>query len=97
MAISPRSKKTIGASAAFLRLSYALFPRLSRNITALVIRNYLQQADDIEHTSGNIMRPVDYGTGIDGGWRLKKLPRQAKMAITLFAGLTIGGLLLGKK
>ena len=97
MAISPRSKKTIGVSAAFLRLSYAMFPRLSRNITALVIRNYLHQAEDIEHTSGNVMRPVDYGTGIDGGWRLKKLPRQAKMAITLFAGLTIGGLLLGKR
>ena len=73
----PRPSATIGAAAAFLKLAHSGFPVLSRNITAGLIRKYLQQADPIDHTSGNVLQPVDYGRGIDGGWRNVPAPRPA--------------------
>ena len=94
---NPRSKKTIGMMSGFLQLSYVLFPRLTRNITGMVIRKYLEQAKDIDHTSGNVLKPVNFGTGIDGGWRIKKIPREAKIGLMIFTGVTIGGYLLGRK
>jgi short-subunit dehydrogenase len=94
---NPGARKTIGFSSGFLRLSYALFPSLSRNITAMVIRKYLRQANMIEHTSGNVLKPVDYGTGIDGGWRLGGMSKETKSALLIFAGVAIGGLLLRRK
>jgi short-subunit dehydrogenase len=93
----PQSRKTIGLSSGFLRLSYAMFPRLTRNISGMIIRKYLSQAREIDHTSGNVLKPVEFGTGIDGGWRLKKIPRDLKVAMIIFAGITAGGFLLGKK
>ena len=94
---NPRSNKTIGLMSGFLQLSYALFPRLTRNITGMVIRKYLEQANEIDHTSGNVLKPVDFGTGIDGGWRIKKLPRKVKIGLMLLGGITVGGYLLGRK
>ena len=94
---NPRSNKTIGLMSGFLQLSYALFPRLTRNITGMIIRKYLEQANEIDHTSGNVLKPVDFGTGIDGGWRIKKLPREAKIGLMLLGGITVGGYLLGRK
>jgi short-subunit dehydrogenase len=93
----PRSRKMIGLSSGFLRLSYALFPKLTRNITATVIRKYLAQAKLIEHTSGNVLKPVDYGTGIDGGWRLNKPSREATNALIIFGTIALGGMLLGSR
>lgn len=87
---NPRSRKTIGFAAGFLRMSYALFPKITRNITGLVIRKYLNNAADIDHTSGNVLRPVDYGTGIDGGWRNKGISREATVSMMIFAGLAAG-------
>jgi short-subunit dehydrogenase len=64
----PREKKAIGSSSTFLKLSYALFPRLSRNITAKLIRTYLENAEETENTSGNVLHTVDFGTSTGGGW-----------------------------
>ncbi len=85
----PQSKKTIGLASGFLKLSYALFPCLTRSIAGTVIRKYLGQADDIDHTSGNVLKPVEYGTGIDGGWRLKGMPTAAKTALIIVGGVLI--------
>ena len=85
----PRSKKTIGLASGFLKLSYALFPDLTRSIAGTVIRKYLGQADAIDHTSGNVLKPVEYGTGIDGGWRLKGMPTAAKTALIIFGGVLL--------
>jgi short-subunit dehydrogenase len=85
----PQSKKTIGIASGFLKLSYALFPGLTRSIAGTVIRKYLGQADDIDHTSGNVLKPVEYGTGIDGGWRLKGMPTAAKTALIIVGGVLI--------
>lgn len=97
LARNPKSNKTIGLMSGFLQLSYALFPRLARNITGMVIRKYLEQANDIDHTSGNVLKTVDFGMCIDGGWRNKKIPREAKIGLVIFAGITFGAYLLGRK
>ena len=94
---NPASRKTIGVASGFLRLSYALFPQLTRNITGMVIRTYLKQADNIDHTSGNVLKPVDYGSGIDGGWRLKGMSTDKKLALALFGSVFLGALFLSKK
>jgi hypothetical protein len=65
---SPREKKAIGSASLFLKVSYALFPGLSRNITAGVMRTYLKNAIDAEETPGNVLNTVEYGTSIGGGW-----------------------------
>lgn len=65
----PRKKKVIGSSSAFLKISYALFPGLSRNITAALIRTYLKNATSTENTPGNVLYPVPYGYGTNGGWQ----------------------------
>jgi short-subunit dehydrogenase len=94
---TPRNRVTIGAASVFLGLAYHLFPALSRNITAFTIRKYLKQAHPIEHTSGNVLHPVDYGSSIDGGWRNKKTKPQLKAGIFILAGIATGLLLLSSK
>lgn len=92
----PRSKTTLGAFPHLLRMASLVFPVISRSITASLIKNYLKQAPPTVHTSGNVLQPVDYGTGIDGGWRnvsLKPAPRTRLLLFAAAAGL----LLLGRK
>ena len=91
----PRSQVTIGAASAFLGLAYQVFPSLSRNITAFTIRTYLEQANAIEKTSGNVLQPVNYGNGIDGGWRNSKIKPQTKIGLLVIAGVTAGLLVAG--
>ncbi len=93
----PRPSATIGAAALFLRLAHAFFPVISRNITAGVIRNYLKKADIIDYSSGNVLQPVEYGSGIDGGWRNTPARPPVKMAGVLMLGLAIGVLLFQKR
>jgi len=87
---SPRSRATIGAASGFLRLAYTLFPKLSRNITAAVIRNYLRQADPINHTAGNVLLPLEYGTSIHGAWEKKTNPRKSVLITAMLAAVAAG-------
>jgi short-subunit dehydrogenase len=64
----PKEKKIIGSASFFLKSAFTLFPRLSRNITANFIEIYLKKAVESEVTSGNVLHPVDFGTGVYGGW-----------------------------
>lgn len=91
---SPKSSATIGASPVFLRLAYSLMPAFTRNITATIIRRYLRNADPIELTSGNVLQPVDFGTGVDGSWRLKQYPRELKTAAGIFLATALAGYLI---
>jgi short-subunit dehydrogenase len=94
----PREKKIIGSSSFFLKLSYALFPRLSRNITAQMIRTYLDKAEETENTSGNVLHTVDYGTSAGGGWEPyfnNGLLR--KGALVAATGLVVAGLFVFKQ
>jgi len=95
---NPQSKITIGAASGFLRVAYNLFPTLSRNLTAAAIRAYLKQAHPIENTSGNVLHAVEYGNGIDGGWRntsLPPFPRTKKLLV--LAGLAIGFIIFSRR
>jgi short-subunit dehydrogenase len=94
----PRPKRAVGAGASFLKLAYALFPRLSRTITATVIESYLKKADETPVTNGNLFEPLDYGRGIDGGWRLPPSSNQALRAGLLgLAAVAVGLLWLGRR
>jgi short-subunit dehydrogenase len=86
----PRSQKTIGAASGFLKLAYALFPKLSRNITASVIRRYIRQAEPIKHTAGNTILPLEYGTSIHGGWDKKINPRKSVITAAVLAAVAAG-------
>jgi short-subunit dehydrogenase len=94
----PRPKKAVGGAAQFLKIAYALAPRLSRTITASVIESYLRKAEDIPVTNGNLLEPVDYGRSIDGGWRLPPSSNQLlRGGALMLAGAVVGLLLLGKR
>jgi short-subunit dehydrogenase len=93
----PRNEVTIGAAAGFLGLAYQVFPSITRNITAFTIRKYLQQAEPIEKTSGNVMHTVDFGVGIDGGWRNKKMKPQVKVGLFLLAGIATAAIIAGSR
>lgn len=98
LVLHPAPVVTVGAAAHFLRAAHATFPALSRTVTASVMRSYLKTADPMEPTSGNVLQPVAYGTGIDGGWRNTAVPRRTKLkGALLLAGLAVGMLLLQKR
>lgn len=89
----PRKKKPIGSAAVFLKIAYGLFPGLSRDVTGMFIRTYLAKAPESETTSGNILAPVDYGTGISGGWETYFNTGIKRRVPWLLAGIALLGLL----
>lgn len=89
----PQAKKAIGSAAVILKLAYAAFPGLTRDITGMVIRTYLKSAPPSETTSGNIMSPVPYGTGISGGWETYFNTGVKRKLPWLLAGVAVAGLL----
>ena len=88
---SPKASASITSLSTLLRLAHAVSPSLSRRITANVIELYLRNADEVSHSSGNVLEPVDYGTSVHGGWGLQ--PKQK--AKFLGAGLAAAALGLG--
>lgn len=94
----PRTKKTVGGAATFLKIAYALAPGLSRKITATLMESYLKNAEDLPTTNGNLLQPVDYGRSIDGGWRLPPSSNQLlRGGALVLAGAVVGLLLLARK
>jgi short-subunit dehydrogenase len=94
LAEKPRAEVMIGSISTLLRLSYGLFPALTRGITGAVIRTYLKNADPIAKSDGNVFGPVDYGNSVYGGWGLPGKPKAHRKY--LVAGLllaTAAGLL----
>ncbi|HZH01216.1 MAG TPA: SDR family oxidoreductase [Flavisolibacter sp.] len=98
LAAHPRPAAIVGSVALFLKWAHAAFPALSRNITAGVIENYLEQAKPIENTDGNLFEPALYGTSIHGGWRTPPSARMKALgSVLLVAGLAAGLLLAGRR
>lgn len=96
LAEKPRESVVVGSMAVVLKLSHALFPGLTRAITAKVIERYLNVADNVPLTSGNIFRPLKFGSGISGGWSRFMPPSKRKIAAALL--LTgIAGLFLATR
>lgn len=93
----PKPKQAIGLTSSVLRLAHAVFPTLSRNITAAVIRKYLSGAVPIEATSGNVLTTVDYGTAADGNWRGSSISPEKKKGLLLATAVVAGLILLTSK
>ncbi|MDB5121857.1 MAG: short-chain dehydrogenase [Sphingobacteriales bacterium] len=98
LALNPHNRTTTDLAAPFLKLSYSLFPALTRYFTNLAIEKYLQQADAIPSTTGNLFAPVKYGTSVLGGWNYhyrQKFAPIGKAAVVL-ATIGFGLILLSK-
>lgn len=87
LAEKPRPEVMVGSLSSFLRISYSLFPGMTRGITAKVIRYYLNHADVMPKSDGNVFGPVDYGNSVYGGWGLPGKPKAHRKYIT--AGLLL--------
>lgn len=92
----PRNRKTIGAASMLMRMAYNLFPALSRNMTATVIRNYLKQADTEMPNSGNTLHTVSYGTEAESGLG-QHINKKVGLMAAGVAGVMVGLFLLGRK
>ena len=68
LALQPKDRTTIGSVATLLRFAHFISPKLTRNFTALFMKTYMNEADAVPPTSGNVFEPVEYGTSIYGGW-----------------------------
>lgn len=99
LAKTPRNSVAIGAMSSFLKTAHRLFPALSRKTTAQVVEAYLKVAQPLPDTPGNIFEPVEFGTGIHGGWNSPADARKRKKTgMLVLAGLALGWLLLtGRK
>lgn len=93
----PRSRMKIGSASYFLQAAHTLFPLLSRNMTASFVRSYLARAEETGTTNGNVLQPVDFGTGIDGGWQAYFENGVVRKGALLAAGLLAAVVLLSKK
>ena len=99
LADQPRSEIMIGSVSLLLKLSYGLFPTLIRNITAAVIKGYLNRAEEIAKTDGNVFHTVKYGNAVHGGWGLPGKPKAHRkyLAAALLISSASLLLLLNKK
>lgn len=88
LADNPKAEKMVGSLSVLLRLSYGLFPMITRGITGQVIKGYLNNAESIAKTDGNIFNSVPYGNAVHGGWGIPGKPKAHRKYIA-------GGLLLG--
>ncbi len=89
--IRPKNTKAISSASTFLRMAHAVFPGLSRRVTANVIELYLRNADAAPYTTGNVLEPVEFGTSIHGGWGLQPKAKATMLGAALaLAGLTVG-------
>ena len=92
----PKETTAVGIFPHLMRIAYNLSPLLTRSITGGFINAYLQHAPGTKNTPGNVLEPVPFGTGADGGWRNTSLKPSPKKRIVLFgiaAGLLIAGLM----
>ncbi|RYY31313.1 MAG: SDR family oxidoreductase [Chitinophagaceae bacterium] len=87
---NPCERDHVVASSGFIRLAYALFPKLSRNITASGIRKYLKHADPIHTTPGNVLTTVEFGSSIHGGWGKPASKTKRVLPFAIIAALTAG-------
>lgn len=81
---SPASRSYITAASPLLKWTYALFPGLTRRLTARFIEAYFRNADPIAETEGNLFQPAAYGTSIHGGWN-PPVPARKALAAGLLA------------
>lgn len=99
LAEHPQSEVMVGSISTLLRLSYSLFPGLTRGITAKVINYYLDHADRMPKSDGNVFGPVKYGNAVYGGWGAPGKPKAHRkyIATGILMVAALGILALRKK
>lgn len=100
LALHPQSVKPVGGMSLFLKVANAVFPGISRRVTAGMINTHLKNADLIEPTDGNLFKPTPFGSSIYGGWNsdADKEARQKRVnTFLIIAGLAAGLLLLKRR
>jgi short-subunit dehydrogenase len=92
IANDPQSNKYVGSASLLLKLSHAMFPQLTTKITGFVMRRYLNNAEPIDLTDGNVFTTVDYGMATHGGFGLPGKPGAYRkyIAAALVTGLAAG-------
>lgn len=93
---NPKEQKAIGSAAVLLKVAYGIFPSITRNITASLIRTYLKNAEETTTTPGNVLETVPFGTSVGGGWQPYFNSALLRRGVLLSAGLTVIGLLATK-
>jgi short-subunit dehydrogenase len=95
----PRSVQAVTLFSRVLQAAHALFPRLSRNLTGAAIERYLEAAEPIDPTSGNVLDSTAYGTSIHGGWTGAAARRKQLTGgtLALLAVGVVGALLLTRR
>lgn len=88
VALNPKANTYVGSASLFLKASHAVMPDLTTKITAIVMRRYLEAAEPIAQTSGNVFNTVDYGMSTHGGFGLPGKPKAHRKYIA--AGLLLG-------
>lgn len=99
LADQPRSETMVGSTAILLRLSYVLFPRVTRGIAGAFIKGYLNRAEPVQKTDGNVFNSVTYGNAVYGGWGLPGKPKAHRKYIAgaLLLVAATGLMLLNRK
>ena len=92
VAANPQSTRYVGSVSLLLKFAHALFPQAMANATGAVVRRYLNQADEISKTDGNVFNTVDYGMSPYGGFGRPGKPgaHRKYIAAAAFAGLAAG-------
>lgn len=92
LAVHPRSTRYVGSVSLLLKFAHALFPQLMANITGSVVRRYLNQAEPISKTDGNVFDTVNYGMSPYGGFGFSGKPgaHRKYIAAAGLAGLATG-------
>ncbi|MBS9722371.1 SDR family oxidoreductase [Tianweitania sp. BSSL-BM11] len=85
---NPRSTILIGEGSSLIRLGTTLFPRYITRFMGIFMRSYLDQAEPIAKSNGNLFTPPTQVQGIDGGLRS---PEQRALATVIAVG-AVGGL-----
>lgn len=94
LADHPQSELMVGSISILLRLSYGLFPGLTRAIAGTVIKRYLKHAKQIDKTDGNIFNAVKYGNAEHGGWGMPGKPKAHRKYIAGSLLMLSAGMLL---
>jgi hypothetical protein len=69
LALHPRRSTTTDLAAPFMKLGYALAPRLTGRIAEIIFRSYFRRAAPQDNDTGNLFDSHTPLGSIEGGWR----------------------------
>jgi short-subunit dehydrogenase len=98
VAKNPKANTYVGSVSVLMKVGHALFPELMSKVTGMVMRRYLNVAEPIALTDGNIFTTVNYGMSTHGGFGLPGEPKAHRKY--LFGVIAIGlaaGFLLSRR